>query len=140
MLQRRRPANFSTRAWPGYCSLTGVQQRVETWFDHFPQGWYTPDEGGSSDEGKWGQLGYHNWNPQTAMPHGWSMAEFWHLMRESFLFEDGDALVVFGGVNETWLTQFSEIKIVVRGWFWFCLSSGLWFVRGSSDRTSGRRP
>lgn len=78
------------------------------------QAWFTPDEGGASDAGKWAQVGYHNWNPKTASPHGWSMAEFWHLMRESFLFEDGDSLVVFGGVNGTWLSQFSEIKLVVR--------------------------
>ncbi|GAQ84487.1 hypothetical protein KFL_001910060 [Klebsormidium nitens] len=77
-------------------------------------GWFTPDEGGASDAGKWAQVGYHNWNPKTASPHGWSLAEFWHLLRESFLFEDGDSLVVFGGVNGTWLTQFTEIKLVVR--------------------------
>lgn len=48
------------------------------------------------------------------MPHGWSMAEFWHLVRDSFLHEDGEKLVIFGGVNPLWLTQFKKIEVVVR--------------------------
>src|SRR5438105_9449577 len=36
------------------------------------------------------------------MPHGWAMAEFWLLLRDGIAFEDGNSLVLFGGVPPQW--------------------------------------
>lgn len=38
------------------------------------------------------------------MPHGWAIAELWHLVRDALLFEDGDRLVLLAGVPPEWLT------------------------------------
>ncbi|MDP6637110.1 MAG: hypothetical protein QGG42_19600 [Phycisphaerae bacterium] len=77
------------------------------------QRWFAFDEGGSSGSGGW----YHlrtKWrhsktqpdgNRASAMPHGWAIAEVWLLMRDSLLFEDGDRLVLFGGIDPRWFTE-----------------------------------
>jgi hypothetical protein len=67
------------------------------------QGWYAFDEGGKSGAGGWGHA-RTTWNPNVAMPHGWAVAELWHLVRDALLFEDGDRLVLLGGVPGAWLT------------------------------------
>jgi len=65
------------------------------------RGWYAFDEGGKSGAGGWGHL-RTTWNASVAMPHGWAVAELWHLIRDSLLFEDGDRLVLLGGVPPEW--------------------------------------
>ncbi len=35
------------------------------------------------------------------MPHGWAMAEFFLLLRDSLVFEDGQKLVLFAGIPES---------------------------------------
>ncbi len=36
------------------------------------------------------------------MPHGWAVAEFWLLMRDSILFEEEDRLILLAGVPPEW--------------------------------------
>jgi hypothetical protein len=45
------------------------------------------------------------------MPHASAIAEFWPLMRDSFVFEDGQRLVLFSGLPDRWLEQPEEIII-----------------------------
>lgn len=73
------------------------------------QGWYLLDEGGKSGSGGW-QYARTTWNGAVAMPHGWSVAELWHLMRDSLLFEDGDRLVLLAGVPPEWFTASDAAK------------------------------
>lgn len=74
------------------------------------QGWYAFDEGGGSGSGTWHRA-RTTWthskempgeNRSVAMPHGWAIAEFWLLMRDSIVFEDAGRLVLFAGVPEEW--------------------------------------
>jgi hypothetical protein len=65
------------------------------------QGWYALDEGGKSGAGGWGHA-RTTWNPNVAMPHGWAVAELWHLVRDALLFEDGKRLVLLGGIPSGW--------------------------------------
>ncbi|MFN7992408.1 MAG: hypothetical protein U0Q18_02335 [Bryobacteraceae bacterium] len=98
------------------------------------RGWYAFDEGGGSGSGGWHRL-RTRWpcdrskpgsNSSVAMPHGWALAEFWLLMRDSIAFEDGNRIVLFGGVPEAWFraaegmaakglaTYFGPLDIVYR--------------------------
>jgi len=81
---------------------------VHTLRRHFDQvqmrGWYAFDEGGASAPGNWPKL-RTAWTPTVAMPHAWSLAELWLLMRDSLVHEDGDRLVLFAGVPRNWLTK-----------------------------------
>lgn len=72
------------------------------------RGWYVLDEGGGSAPGNWPKL-RTTWRAEVAMPHGWSIAELWLLMRDSLVHEDGDRLVLLAGVPEEWLS--GEIKV-----------------------------
>lgn len=74
------------------------------------QGWYAFDEGGRSGSGGWGHL-RTTWNGSVAMPHGWAVAEFWLLLRDCLLFEDGDAIVLFGGVAPSWFTRERGMRV-----------------------------
>ena len=74
------------------------------------RGWYAFDEGGGSGSGGWHRL-RTTWpcdrnkpgaNESVAMPHGWAIAEFWLLLRDSIVFEDGASLVLFPGVPAEW--------------------------------------
>ena len=74
------------------------------------RGWYAFDEGGGSGSGGWYRL-RTTWpcnrakpgsNDSVAMPHGWAIAEFWLLMRDSIAFEDGERLVLLAGVPAAW--------------------------------------
>jgi hypothetical protein len=80
---------------------------VRTLRSHFSEaqmrGWYAFDEGGASAPGNWPKL-RTTWAPTVAMPHAWSLAELWLLMRDSLVYEDGDQLVLFAGVPRKWLT------------------------------------
>jgi hypothetical protein len=40
-----------------------------------------------------------------AMPHAWATAEMWLLMRDSVVFEDDGALVLFAGVEPGWFAD-----------------------------------
>jgi hypothetical protein len=83
------------------------------------RGWFTFDEGGPTGIGGWGQL-LTTWplhrptqgQPSTvAMPDGWVLAELGLLMRDALLFEDGDRLVLLGGVPPEWFTGTEEIAV-----------------------------
>lgn len=95
------------------------------------EGWYAFDEGGPSGVGGWPRL-HTTWswnypeakpdwakNSAKAMPDGWALAEFWLLMRDSLLFEDGDRLILLGGVSPDWFKK----ELAVQGlptWFGPC--------------------
>ncbi|MBE3123849.1 MAG: hypothetical protein IMZ65_03520, partial [Planctomycetes bacterium] len=84
---------------------------LEAHLDHEQmRGWYAFDEGGKSGSGGWRHI-RTTWNGDVAMPHGWAIAEFWLLLRDSLLFEDGDHLVLLAGVPEAWLTGKEPIRI-----------------------------
>jgi hypothetical protein len=84
------------------------------------RGWYAFDEGGPSGVGGWHQVRTTwpvtplPWDKRTkgtvAMPHGWAIAEFHLLLRDSLLFEDGDRLVLFAGVPPQWLTHSAGMR------------------------------
>jgi hypothetical protein len=66
------------------------------------QGWFAFDEFGASAEGGWDAPLRTRWKKTSAMPHGWAIAEVALLLRDSLVFEDGERLVLMGGVPETW--------------------------------------
>jgi len=74
------------------------------------RGWYAFDEGGKSGSGGWGRV-RTTWNGDVAMPHGWAIAEVWLLLRDSLLFEDGDRLILFGGVPPQWFKDPKGMEI-----------------------------
>jgi len=65
------------------------------------QGWYSFDEGGDSGSGGW-RFYRTTWKHSVAMPHGWAVAELWLLLRDCLLHEDGQTLVLLGGVAPDW--------------------------------------
>jgi hypothetical protein len=74
------------------------------------QGWYAFDEGGGSGSGAWYRT-RTKWthsktepgqNRSVAMPHSWTVAEFWLLMRDSIVFEQDRRLVLLAGVPPGW--------------------------------------
>jgi len=73
-------------------------------------GWYALDEGGNSGPGGW-RFYRTTWKAGVAMPHGWAIAELWLLLRDCLVFEDGDRLVLLGGVPEAWWTAAAGIRI-----------------------------
>jgi hypothetical protein len=82
------------------------------------RGWFAFDEGGGSDSGGWHRARTtwpHNKekpgeNLSVAMPHGWAIAEFWLLMRDSLAHEDGDRLVLLPGVAPEWFRDSSGLR------------------------------
>jgi hypothetical protein len=74
------------------------------------RGWYAFDEGGKSGAGGWG-FARTTWDPSVAMPHGWAIAEMWLLLRDALLFEDGDRLVLLGGVPAEWFTGKQKMAV-----------------------------
>jgi len=87
---------------------------VDLHLDHAQmRDWFAFDEGGRSGSGGW----YHlrtTWthsktepdgNHAVAMPHGWAIAEVWLLMRDCLLYEDGDQLVLFAGIDPDWFSD-----------------------------------
>jgi hypothetical protein len=83
------------------------------------RGWYAFDEGGGSGSGGWYRTRTtwpHNKekpgeNESVAMPHGWAIAEFWLLMRDSIVFEDGQRLVLLGGVSPAWFRAREGMRV-----------------------------
>jgi formylglycine-generating enzyme required for sulfatase activity len=73
------------------------------------KGWYAFDEGGGSGQGGW-KYYRTKWNPSVAMPHGWAIAELWLLLRDCLAFEDGERLVLLGGVPPDWFQQNMAIE------------------------------
>ncbi len=71
------------------------------------QGWYAFDEGGASGTGGWNhaRTTWKRGKDSVAMPHGWAIAEVHLLLRDCLLFEDGDRLVLFGGVAPEWFAH-----------------------------------
>jgi hypothetical protein len=93
---------------------------LSTHLDH-PQmrHWYVFDEGGGSGSGTWRSI-RTNWrhsksrpgdNLAVAMPHGWAIAELWHLMRDSLVFEEEDTLVLLAGVPPEWFRHPAGMRI-----------------------------
>jgi hypothetical protein len=78
------------------------------------RGWYVLDEGGPSGVGGWHHV-RTRWplergtdgrpKSSVAMPHGWAIAEFHLLLRDSLVFEDRDKLVLLAGVPSEWFTH-----------------------------------
>ena len=82
-------------------------------------GWYAFDEGGGSGSGGWHRA-RTTWphskqkpgeNLSVAMPHGWAIAEYWLLMRDSIVFEDGERLVLLAGLPEEWFTDPKGMRV-----------------------------
>jgi hypothetical protein len=71
------------------------------------QGWYAFDEGGESGTGGWdhARTTWKRGKNSVAMPHGWSIAEVHLLLRDCLLHEDGNRLVLLGGVAPEWLSN-----------------------------------
>jgi hypothetical protein len=81
------------------------------------RGWYAFDEGGDSGSGGWGNA-RTTWKPSVAMPHGWAIAEFWLLLRDSLAFEDENHLVLLAGVPPEWLESKEGIIVdALPTWF-----------------------
>jgi len=75
---------------------------IQLYLDHeLMKGWYVLDEGGKSGPGGW-RFARTTWDSSVAMPHGWAIAEMWLLMRDSLIHEDGNKLVLLGGVPPEW--------------------------------------
>jgi hypothetical protein len=72
------------------------------------KGWYVFDEGGGSGCGGWNYY-RTKWDTSIAMPHGWAIAELWLLIRDSLVYEDGNKLVLFSGIDPKWFRR--ELKI-----------------------------
>lgn len=64
--------------------------------------WRLLDEGGPSSRGYWSELSNWRWNPEVAIPHGWSLASLVLLMRDALVYEDDDALILLAGVPPDW--------------------------------------
>jgi len=75
------------------------------------RGWYAFDEGGKSGAGGWRRV-QTTWNPDVAMPHGWAVAEFWLLLRDCLLREEGDRVILLSGVPDAWLAGGKTIRCV----------------------------
>ena len=117
------------------------------------QGWYAFDEGGASATGGWQRV-RTTWprsvarpgdNQSVAMPHGWVIAEFWHLMRDCLVFEDDQRLVLLAGIPPHWFEQSEEIAVNdLRTYFGACSFSyncdsqaGVLRVAGSASPPRG---
>ncbi len=87
LLTRKREAGFGT-----------ISLHLE---DPQMKGWYAFDEGGKSGAGGW-RHARTTWNGDVAMPHGWAIAEFHLLLRDSLAFEDGDRLILLAGIPPAW--------------------------------------
>lgn len=74
------------------------------------RGWYAFDEGGKSGPGNWPKL-RTTWDKDVAMPHGWAIAEVHLLLRDSLIFEQGQQLVLLGGVPPAWFTGTEPIEV-----------------------------
>ena len=102
--------------------------------------WFAFDEGGYSG-------GIHTWNrfdsdwalnknvnEFQAMPHTWAIAEVWHLIRDSICFENGDTLVLFAGIPESWFSDPAGVTVesfpTYFGTYTFRLTPGQLRVRG----------
>ena len=72
--------------------------------------WYAFDEGGKSGSGGWQHL-RTTWNVSVAMPHGWAIAEVHLLIRDCLVHEDGQRLVLFAGIPESWFRHPAGITI-----------------------------
>jgi hypothetical protein len=89
-------------------------ETLQIHIDH-PQmrGWFAFDEGGPSGIGNWNRLRSRleikPFSGRTlgtmAMPHGWAIAEFHLLLRDSLAYEDNQQLVLFAGIPENWFEK-----------------------------------
>ena len=68
--------------------------------------WATLDEGSGSDSGYWGFLLRDlALDDRVAMPHGWSLASLFSLIRDSIMYEHHGACVVLAGVPPDWFAE-----------------------------------
>ncbi len=88
--------------------------------------WKVLDEGGPSLPGYWKQLVNWTWEPTVAVPHGWALASFCLLLRDSLVFETSNRLVLLSGVPEQWFeagqrvelklpTEYGNVHMQLRG-------------------------
>ena len=75
--------------------------------------WKLLDEGGPSSEGYWKHLSNWLWDPQVAVPHGWSLASLCLLIRDCIVREEGNRLVLLSGVPSRWLADGQRIRFVL---------------------------
>jgi hypothetical protein len=81
--------------------------QMASWF-LFDEG--EQDDGNCSGEGGWGHY-LTTWRSGVAMPHGWAIAEMWLLMRDCLVYENGGALVLFGGVADDWFRSSDGMEV-----------------------------
>ena len=68
--------------------------------------WATLDEGGESDSGYWGLLLRDpELDDRVAMPHGWSLASLFALIRDSIVYESRGSCVVLAGIPPDWFAE-----------------------------------
>jgi hypothetical protein len=86
--------------------------------DEQMRGWFAFDEGGGSASGTWYRA-RTTWpcckskpgdNLGVAMPHGWAIAEFWLLMRDAIVYEDGGRLILLAGIAPEWFRHSAGIR------------------------------
>lgn len=107
------------------------------------RGWYAFDEGGGSGSGGWHRV-RSTWpcdrqkpgaNASVAMPHGWAIAEFWLLMRDSIAFEDDDRLVLFAGVPAKWFRAPEGMRAKGLATYFGALDAAYRVVPGGAELT-----
>jgi hypothetical protein len=116
---------------------------LEQHLDHEQmRGWYAFDEGGESGTGGWdhARTAWKQGKNSVAMPHGWSIAEVHLLLRDCLLHEDGDRLVLLGGVAPESLSNPAGLKASLPTYFGPCALSWVPEAGGASLTLSGARP
>jgi len=71
---------------------------------------YHEGEGDENSFGLWGRI--RGWNPvPKVMPHGWTSAELFLLLRDCMVYEDHNHLVIGAGVPASWMAEGAEFGI-----------------------------
>lgn len=116
---------------------------LEIHLDHEQmRGWYAFDEGGESGTGGWdhARTTWKRGKNSVAMPHGWSIAEVFLLLRDCLLHEDGDRLILLGGVPPEWLRDPRGLKASLPTHFGTCSLEWTESEGGATLALSGARP
>lgn len=80
--------------------------------DHAAPGLYAYHEGEGDENsfGLWDRI--RGWNPvPKVMPHGWTSAELFLLLRDCMVYENYNHLVIGAGVPQSWMADGSEFGI-----------------------------
>ncbi|MGQ9524343.1 MAG: hypothetical protein ACUVTZ_05805 [Armatimonadota bacterium] len=71
---------------------------------------YHEGEGDENSSGLWQRI--RGWNPvPKVMPHGWTSAELFLLLRDCMVYESRNFLIIGAGVPASWMTAGGEIGI-----------------------------